>query len=177
MRYFIAFYTFTIYLFAYSYQSESFNYPDTITVDESADYVILNNNLEDSSIETVEELEYIEYESTTPLIKYMDLKEAIREARSEHKFLLIKIESTNCPTCSKLNTLLDNNNNIKNMINKYTKAVKFNSDYDKIPPKLDYIGTPTLFLFDLEGKEMLIKLQGSEAIEDIEKSLELFINQ
>jgi hypothetical protein len=40
---------------------------------------------------------------------------------------------------------------------------------------LEYIGTPTLFLFDSSGKKMLMKLQGSEAIDDIEESLELFI--
>jgi len=153
MRYFIALYIFTIYLFAYN----------SMTVDESGEYII------------IDEENQIEFEEMNSLIRYIDLEEAKEEAKVEHKFILVKIESSNCPTCNKLNTLLDTNENIKNMVNGYTKAVKLNNDYDHIPPKLEYIGTPTLFLFDSSGKKMLMKLQGSEAIDDIEESLELFI--
>jgi thioredoxin-related protein len=163
MRYFIAFYIFTIYLFAYSHQSERYNPSNAITVDESGEYVI------------IDEENQVEFEDMSSMIQYMDLKKAKEEAKIEHKFILVKIESSNCPTCNRLNTLLDTNENIKNMVNGYTKAVKLNNDYDNIPPKLEYIGTPTLFLFDSSGKKMLMKLQGSEAIDDIEESLELFI--
>jgi thioredoxin-related protein len=171
MRYFILFYIFATYLLAYSYQS------DSIIVAESGEYVIIDSYLEDNNSQNLDKQEYIdiEYEPITPLIEYIDFKEAKKEAKIEHKFILIKIESTNCPTCSKLNILLNTNENIKNMVNGYTKAVKFNNDYEQIPPKLEHIGTPTLFLFDSDGKRMLIKLQGSEAIDDLEKSLELFI--
>lgn len=170
MRYLIPFFIFTTYLFAYSYQSEPYAHSDPITLDESGEYVII-----DSSSESSNEQDYVEIEELTSLIEYIDLKKAREEAKVENKFLLVKIESNNCPTCSDLNILLDTNENIKGMISGYTKAVKLNLDYDKIPPKLEYVGTPTLFLFDSSGKKMLIKLQGSETIDDIEESLELFI--
>ena len=168
MRYFIAFYIFTIYLFGYSYQLERYNYSNSITLDKSEEYVIIENSLEENRSEGFNE-------EISTLIKYIPLIKAREEAMVEDKFLLVKIESNNCPTCSELNVLLDTNKNIKNMVNEYTKAVKFNRDYDKIPPKLQYIGTPTLFLLDSKGKRVLMRLQGTEAIEDIEESLKLFI--
>lgn len=166
MRYFILFCMFTIFIFAYSYQSEPYNYSNSPIINQEEEY---------NSSKNLNEEEYIEYTETTPLISYMTLNEARKEAKNEHKFLLVKIESTNCPTCSRLNTLLDTNENIKNMVTQYTKAVKFNPDYDRIPPKLNYIGTPTIFLLNSKGTKILMKLQGSGAVDDIEKSLELFI--
>jgi len=176
MRYFIAFCIFSIYLFAYSYQPELYDDSNVITVGEDDEYVILNNNIEEKNSNNLNiEEEYVELEHTTPTIKYIALEKAKKEAKVEHKFVLVKIESSSCPTCIELNKLLETNTNIQNMINGYTKAVKLNRDYDQIPPKLKYIGTPTLFLFDSNGKKMLIKLEGAEAIDDIEESLELFI--
>jgi len=175
MRYFIVIYTLSIYLFAYNYQ------PRPITLDESGEYVIIDSlggryfeDLDNQESLIIQETSIYEEEANST-INYIDLKEAREEAKIENKFLLVKIESDNCPTCSKLNILLDNNENIKSMVNEYTKAVKFNSEYDQIPPRLEFIGTPTLFLLDSQGKKILMKLQGSEAIEDIEESLKLFI--
>ncbi len=170
MRYFISFWIFTLYLSAYSYQSEPYNYSNSITVDESGEYIIIN-----SDSQNISEQDSIEVEEINEPINYIDLKKAKEEAKAEHKFLLIKIESNNCPACNRLNAFLDSNENIKNMVNQYTKAVKFNRDYDQIPPKLEFVGTPTLFLFDSDAKKMLMKLQGSETIDDIEESLALFI--
>ncbi|SFV58443.1 hypothetical protein MNB_SV-12-636 [hydrothermal vent metagenome] len=172
MRFFVTVIILTLYLFSYSsYQVEPYYQieDEEITTQQSSEFVIVEDNSTDN------ELEFVEFQSQTPVIEYIDLKTAQKEAIDEHKFLLIKIESNNCPSCIRLNTLLDTNENIKSMVNTYTKAVKYNREDDKIPAKLDYFGTPTLFIFDSSGKQVLMKLQGNEAIDELEESLNTVI--
>jgi len=110
-----------------------------------------------------------------PDIQYMSLKDARQEAIDENKLVLIEVEDDNCKPCRELNTLLDTNDNIKNMINNHVKAVKINSKDADIPEKLKFIGTPTVFLIKPKNGRILVKLQGRVAITDLEPSLRMFI--
>jgi thioredoxin-related protein len=108
-------------------------------------------------------------------IQYMSLKDARKEAINENKLVMIEIEDDNCTPCRELNMLLHTNNNIKDMINNHIKVVKLNRKDANIPPKLKFIGTPTVFLIKPKDGRILVKLQGKVAITDLELSLEMFI--
>lgn len=144
------------------------NYPSETIISESAEYSLETENYfyEDT------ELTYIDFQEVSDPIEYLSYSKAQEEAIEQNKFLLIEIESDNCVACDKLNNLLYSNENLKNIISSYTKAVKLNREYDTIPSSLDYIGTPTIFLLDAETGKVLMKLQGNEASEELEASLQ-----
>jgi hypothetical protein len=169
---------FPLYLFGFSYQTKPFINAENenYIIDVSSEYVIEENNLTNDNNYNDIELEYIMYDSGIPKkIKYMELNKARKEAINEDKLVLVKIESNNCRSCVRLNNFLDTNENVKNMFNDYIKAVSLNREYDRIPPKLDYIGTPTLFLVKPKSGEILMQLQGDATVEELEESLKMFI--
>jgi len=112
-----------------------------------------------------------------PDIKYLAFESAKKEAIQEHKYVMIKVEATGCHPCAILNNLLATNNHIKKMVNAHIKAVKINTDYESLPLGLNYIGTPTVFLIQPEEDRVVMKLEGYEAIEDLEESLKSFVDE
>jgi thioredoxin-related protein len=181
MKYFISLIILPLYLFGLNYQDESYPQPivyeeynaeyavDSIIVDEQ---IIEENNFSENNYEEEIIYEYTEPQPQNPQINYMELKQARKEAIEEHKYVLVKIESSNCPTCMKLNQLLETNEHIKGLFNNYIKAVKLNLSYDKVPPKYQFIGTPTIFLIEPNRGKIQVELQGSDAINDLELALE-----
>jgi len=110
-------------------------------------------------------------------IQYSDFESAKKLAIQEHKYLLIKVEASNCQPCNRLNQLLQSNNHIKQMVNQHVQAVKIDALHTQVPMGLSTIGTPTVFLIQPEEGRVVMKLEGNEAIEDLEASLSSFVDE
>ncbi len=111
-----------------------------------------------------------------PRIHYTNFENAKREAKRENKYIMIKVEASHCEPCIALNQELATNNHIKKMVNKHIKAVKINSDYDTVPMGLTYMGTPTVFLIEPHDDRVLMQLEGSLAVKELEESLNIFLD-
>lgn len=109
-------------------------------------------------------------------IQYTNLSIAKKMALKEHKFVMIKIEADNCNPCKRLNKLLKTNNRIKKMVNNYIKAVKINRDHDTLPTEYDIRFAPTVLLVRPDSNQVLVQLEGSEAFEDLEDALKVFVS-
>ena len=112
-----------------------------------------------------------------PNVQYSNLKTAKKEAITQHKYLLIKVESEDCLPCQKLDELLASNQHIKEMIYRYIKAVKVDSHKSPAPLGLSIEGTPTVFLIKPETNRVIAKLEGNSAIEELEETLVLFTRE
>ncbi len=111
-------------------------------------------------------------EEHVPLISYdKDFYTAQQHAIQEHKMVLIKVEADDCAPCNELDQELATNKRLRKMINKYTKAIKINTTYESVPLGLTNMGTPTVFVINPETESVLVKLEGTGAIEDLEASL------
>ncbi len=134
----------------------------------------------DMSYEEVISLKILEIESQESInhnIQYSEFAQAKQEAIDEDKLIMIKVEAENCKSCERLNALLDSNDNIKEMVNRHIKAVKIDTNYESLPDGLHSIGTPTLFLINPKDEDrVMMKLVGNDAIEELEESLELIVN-
>ena len=111
-------------------------------------------------------------EEPVPSISYdKDYYTAQQHAIKEHKMVFIKVEADDCVPCNELDQELASNKNLRKMINKYTKAIKINTSYESVPLGLTNMGTPTVFVINPETESVLVKLEGTGAIEDLEASL------
>lgn len=110
-----------------------------------------------------------------PCIQYTNLKRAKQLALKEHKYVMIKIEADNCSPCKKLNRLMQTNNKIKKMVNKYIKAVKINRDHEAIPDNYDIIVAPTILLLNPKTNQILVQLEGTETFEDLYDAFKMFV--
>ena len=111
-----------------------------------------------------------------PSIHYTNFERAKREAVMENKYIMIKVEASNCEPCVALNNELASNKHIKEMVNKHIKAVKINADYDSVPMGLTYMGTPTVFLIEPKQDRILMQLEGVLAVRELEESLDIFLD-
>jgi glyoxylase-like metal-dependent hydrolase (beta-lactamase superfamily II) len=110
-------------------------------------------------------------------INYTNFDLAKKEAMSENKYIMIKVEAGDCEPCVALNYELENNHHIKEMVRKHIKAVEINADYDAIPMGLSYMGTPTVFLIEPKSNRVLMQLEGTLAAKDLEQSLGRFLEE
>ena len=111
-------------------------------------------------------------EEVVPSIRYdKDFFTAQRHALKEHKMVLIKVEADGCEPCMELDQELASNKTLRKMINKYTKAIKINTSYESVPLGLTNMGTPTVFVINPKTESILVKLEGIDAIKDLEDSL------
>ncbi len=110
-------------------------------------------------------------------INYINFDRAKKEAMSENKYIMIKVEAGDCEPCVALNYELANNSHIKEMVRKHIKAVKIDADYDAVPMGLSYMGTPTVFLIEPKNSRVLMQLEGTLAVKDLEQSLGVFLEE
>ena len=110
-----------------------------------------------------------------PSIHYIDFERAKKEAMLENKYVMIKVEASNCEPCIALNHELSSNNHLKEMVNRHTKAVEINADYDTLPMGLTYRGTPTVFLIEPKDDRVIMQIEGTLAVSDLEESLDVFL--
>ncbi len=110
-------------------------------------------------------------------INYTNFDQAKKEAMSENKYIMIKVEVGDCEPCVALNYELKNNSHIKEMVHRHIKAVEIDADYDALPMGLSYMGTPTVFLIEPKNNKVLMQLEGTLAVKDLEQSLEIFLEE
>jgi glyoxylase-like metal-dependent hydrolase (beta-lactamase superfamily II) len=117
------------------------------------------------------------FNSEVTSINYTSFDRAKREAMSENKYIMVKVEASDCEPCVALNYELANNSHIKEMVRKHIKAVEIDADHDTIPMGLTYMGTPTVFLIEPKQNRVLMQLEGTLAAKDLENSLGIFLEE
>ena len=100
-------------------------------------------------------------------VKYVSFATAIKKAKREKKIVLIKVRSTTCKYCDQLNRVIEHNNRVKKLLNKYYEVVSINSDSEKIPLGLSIQSTPTLIFVQPNTTKVLMNLQGIHALGEL----------
>jgi len=100
-------------------------------------------------------------------IEYKSFNQAISEAQSKNKIVLIKVRSTLCKYCDQLDRIISTNTNLQKILNKYFEVVKIDSDYEEIPLGITVRSTPTLIFIRPDSKEVLMKLSGIRALGEL----------
>ena len=100
-------------------------------------------------------------------VKYVNFTTAIKKAKREKKIVLIKVRSTTCKYCDQLNRVIEHNNRVKKLLNRYFEVVSINSDSDEIPLGLLIQSTPTLIFVQPHSKKVLMNLQGIHALGEL----------
>jgi len=100
-------------------------------------------------------------------INYLTFRMAMSQAKKDKKIVLLKIRSTTCKYCDRLDKILSKNNKVKKILNQYFKVVKLNSDYDSIPLSLNIQSTPMLVFINPQNRENLMQIAGIQALGEI----------
>jgi len=119
---------------------------------------------------TVEVKKIVKKDIVIPKIKkentvsYVSFSKAIKDAESKNKIIFLKVRSTTCKYCDRLDSVISSNNEVKDILNKYFEVVSVNNDYDEVPYDIRIEQTPALLFFKPESKKPLMNLTGIEAL-------------
>ncbi len=100
-------------------------------------------------------------------VKYVSFETAIKKAKDKKRIVLVKVRSTTCKYCDQLNRVIEHNNRVKKLLNRYFEVVNINSDSDEIPLGLFIQSTPTLIFIEPNSKQVLMNLQGIHALGEL----------
>jgi len=134
--------------------------------------LVVNNSIPKNSVEVKE---VVMKETVIPKLKkvltkpvkdvnYLSFDTALKEAKAKNKIIFLKVRSTTCKYCDMLDAVIANNNDVKDILNRYFEVVSINSDYDAIPYDIRIEHTPTLIFFKADSKEPLMNLTGIKAL-------------
>jgi glyoxylase-like metal-dependent hydrolase (beta-lactamase superfamily II) len=143
---------------------------------------ITSENKKSTKIEEVIKKEIVEPKRITkikkivPTINYVSFDEAIKSAKANNKIIFLKVRSTTCKYCDELDSVIANDNSVKEILNSYFETVSINSDYDAIPYNMRIEHTPTLIFLRANSEEPLMNLTGINALGEFLEVLEEVVN-
>ena len=88
-------------------------------------------------------------------------------AQKENKLLMVMLSKENCDACWYMENIVFDNQDILKMIEKKFIALHVDVNKNKIPANMPYIGTPTFYFINSEGKEVG-KLEGAVTIKEFD---------
>ena len=89
-----------------------------------------------------------------------DLNGALKEAKEIHKPVFLMLSTKTCPECNYMKQVVFTQQKVKRFLKENFIPVVLDIKRDKIPKDLKYIGIPTFFIIDENGKN-LGKLTGA----------------
>jgi glyoxylase-like metal-dependent hydrolase (beta-lactamase superfamily II) len=109
-------------------------------------------------------------------VKYVSFSTAVKDAKAKNKIIFLKVRSTTCKYCDELDSVIANDNSVKEILNSYFETVSINSDYDAIPYNMRIEHTPTLIFLRADSEEPLMNLTGINALGEFLEVLEEVVN-
>jgi thioredoxin-related protein/glyoxylase-like metal-dependent hydrolase (beta-lactamase superfamily II) len=97
-------------------------------------------------------------------VQYVSFNEAIRNAKNKNKIIFLKVRSTTCKYCDKLDDVIASDKSVKDILNNYFEMVSINNDYENVPYNIRIENTPTLIFFKSGSEEPLMNLKGINAL-------------
>jgi len=103
-------------------------------------------------------------------------KEAISIAEKQDKIVILKLFSSHCRFCKKMEKFVFSNPDILALLDKKFISVSINVEEDELPLGLSYKVTPTFF-FITKNEKVVSKIQGSWNKEDFADILEMVLRK
>lgn len=79
---------------------------------------------------------------------------ALEQAKKEKKNVMVMLSKEGCPACDYMNDIVFEEKVVENEITKKFVPVHIDIHNDFIPDGLGYIGTPTFYFLDANGKKL-----------------------
>jgi len=90
-------------------------------------------------------------------VKWLSLKEGLKEAKKENKLVVIYITSKHCQYCKKMDATTFKSEKIQDYMNKHFISIKVEKNTQEgffVRKKYGYVGTPTFHFLEPDGKKI-----------------------
>ena len=102
-----------------------------------------------------------------------DFSAAIQKAKNQDKKIMMLYSAAWCPECEYMKEVVLKDKEVANYIQKRYIVLLLDIQKDKLPKKYKYIGIPTFFFIDKNGKEKNKIIGGDKASKFLKKLKDL----
>jgi thioredoxin-related protein len=99
--------------------------------------------------------------------------QALQKAKTLDKKVLMLYSAAWCPECNYMKEVVFNENEVSEYIEQHFVVLILDIQKDDLPKEFDYIGIPTFFIIDKEGKEKNRIVGGDKAAKFLKRLKEM----
>ena len=104
-------------------------------------------------------------------IQWMDYKQATEKVKStENKTIMVMLGRSTCGVCNYMKSVVFRDKNVLKKLNANSLSVYIDLEFDDVPEKLTYIGTPTFHFLD-KNEKALHRIDGGKTAPSFLKAL------
>jgi len=92
-----------------------------------------------------------------------DFNQALQKAKSQNKEVMMMYSAPWCPECDYMKEVVFKDQEVKQYIQKHFIVLSLDIQKDRLPEGFDYMGIPTFFIIDQNGKEKNRIVGGNKA--------------
>ena len=85
---------------------------------------------------------------------FYSYKEALEEAKTDNKIVILFLTQAGCPSCEYMKKKVFTNSEVEKKLSSEFIVVELDIHTDKIPAKFEFIGTPTFYMVNKNGKKL-----------------------
>lgn len=85
---------------------------------------------------------------------FYSYKEALEEAKSDNKAVMIFLTQMGCPSCDYMKHKVFKDKEVEKKLSDDFIVVELDIHADKVPTRFKYIGTPTFYIVNGDAKEL-----------------------
>ena len=111
--------------------------------------------------------------SSLSAIEWVDYDKALETAKKEDKIVMVMLGRDSCGVCRYMKTVVFHDKNVIKKLDARFIGVYIELDFDDVPEGMTFIGTPTFYFSDKNGK-ILSKFDGGKTTPSFLKALEEF---
>ncbi|MFT5662535.1 MAG: thioredoxin-related protein [Sulfurimonas sp.] len=108
--------------------------------------------------------------SSLSAIEWMEYEKALTQAKKENKIVMVMLGRDSCGVCSYMKTVVFHNKNVIKKLDSKFIGVYIELDFDDLPEGMNFIGTPTFYFVDNNGKTLL-RFDGGKTVPSFIKAL------
>jgi len=103
-------------------------------------------------------------------------EKALSLAKESHKIIMLKLTSSDCHYCKKMERTVMLNREVRSLLNKHFIPVNIDVEKDELPRGLKHKVTPTFFFIN-KDKKIISKIQGAWNKQDFIELLEMVLKK
>jgi len=150
------------------------------------DEIVLSSPVDEAIIPVIEETKVVEKESDTPSfferffnmesnsdnqsIQKLSYEDALEQAKTEKKIIMLSIRSNNCKYCDKMEADTLSDEGVKDALEVNFITIHYNQDLDTLPLNLQNGATP-MFIFVNTNEDILNMYPGMRSPEEFKTML------
>lgn len=103
--------------------------------------------------------------------------QAKQKALDEGKYVIVMLSKEHCQACWYMENIVFKDDKVERLLMNNFIPVYIDVHTDNVPDGFDYIGTPTFYFMDAEGKSIAPRIDGARNVKEFTKQINTILKK